>query len=76
MIRFVINNLKSLWPVFAIVACIAIGPSCGRREVEEMSENSNLIWINLDKYRWKNRLVLIFASSSEDNSYLKQKSEF
>ncbi|MFX0197617.1 MAG: DUF4174 domain-containing protein [Candidatus Hodarchaeota archaeon] len=76
MIKFVIGNLKSLWPVFAIVAYIAIGPSCGRREVEEMSENSNLSRINLDKYRWKNRLILIFATSSKDNSYLKQKSEF
>lgn len=76
MIRFIIGNLKSLWPVLVIVACIAIASSCGRREVEEMSENNKLNQIDLDKYRWKNRLVLIFAPSSEDSSYLKQRSEF
>ena len=75
MIRFVIGNLKSLWPVFAIVAFIAIGSSCGQREVEQMSENNQLDRIDLDIYRWKNRLVLIFAPSGEDTSYLKQKSE-
>lgn len=41
-----------------------------------MSENSKLNQIDLDIYRWKNRPVLIFASSSEDSSYLKQRSEF
>ena len=31
--------------------------------------------VDLDQYRWENRLVLIFAPSSVDNSYLKQKKE-
>ena len=31
--------------------------------------------VGLDQYRWKNRLVLIFAPSSIDASYLKQKKE-
>jgi len=31
--------------------------------------------VNLDQYRLKNRLVLIFAPSSVDASYLKQKKE-
>ena len=41
-----------------------------------MSTDNKMVRINLDKYRWKNRLVLIFARSSEESSYLKQKSEF
>jgi len=74
--RFVIRNLKSLWPVFAILACIAIWSSCGRRDAGETAEKSKMNLIDLDKYRWKNRPVLIFAASSKDSSYLKQKSEF
>ena len=41
-----------------------------------MSTDNEMKQIDLDKYRWKNRLVLIFARSSEGSSYLKQKSEF
>lgn len=41
-----------------------------------MSTDNKMVRIDLDKYRWKNRLVLIFARSSEESSYLKQKSEF
>jgi len=41
-----------------------------------MPENSKFNQIDLDKYHWKNRPVLIFAPSSEDSSYLKQKIEF
>ena len=74
--RLVSGNLKSLWLVFTIVAFIAIGTSCGRREVEKVSKNSELNHVDLDEYRWENRLVLIFASSSKDSSYLKQKGEF
>ena len=32
--------------------------------------------VDFDKYRWKNRLVLIFAASTEDSSYQRQKNEF
>ena len=39
-----------------------------------MPNDRELHQIDLDKYRWKNRLVLIFASSREDSNYLKQKS--
>jgi len=73
--RLFSGNLKSQWLVFAIVACIATGSSCGKRE-EEMSKKSELNQIDLDGYRWKNRLVVIFAPSSNNSSYLKQKSEF
>jgi len=31
--------------------------------------------VDLDRYRWKDRLVLIFAPSSIDRSYLQQKKE-
>ena len=41
-----------------------------------MSNNGELKKVDLDEYRWKNRLVLIFAPSIEDSFYLKQKSEF
>jgi hypothetical protein len=41
-----------------------------------MSKNSELKQVDLNEYRWKNRLVLIFAPSIEDSFYLKQKSEF
>lgn len=74
--RLFSGDLKYLWLIFAFVACIATGLSCGRREEEKMSKNSELNQVGLDEYRWKNRLVLIFAPSGKDSSYLKQKSEF
>ena len=73
--RLVVGNLKYLWLIFVFTAFIAIGLSCGRREVEEVSKNSELNHVDLDEYRWENRLVLIFASSSKDSSYLKLKDE-
>ena len=69
-------NSGSLRLVVTILTCTVILLSCGQREVEEMSKNGELNQINLDGYRWKNRLVLIFAPSSKDGSYLEQKSEF
>lgn len=74
--KLVAGNLKYLWLIFVFMACIAIGLSCERREVEEMSKNIELNQVDLEEYLWKNRLVLIFAPSKEDNFYLKQKSEF
>lgn len=70
------GNLKYLRYIFLYIVCIATLLSCERREVEEMSKNSELKQVDLNEYRWKNRLVLIFAPSIEDSFYLKQKSEF
>lgn len=74
--RLVSGNLKYLRYSFVCIAFIATLLSCERREVEGMSKDSELKKIDLVEYRWKNRLVLIFAPSIEDSFYLKQKSEF
>ncbi|UCG56784.1 MAG: DUF4174 domain-containing protein [Phycisphaerales bacterium] len=41
-----------------------------------MPNDRELRPIDLDKYRWKSRLFLIFAPSHEDGDYLRQSSEF
>lgn len=41
-----------------------------------MSDDDKHNKIDLDNYRWKNRLVLIFAPFGKESSYLKQKLEF
>ena len=74
--RLFSGNLKYLRCSFICIAFIATLLSCERREVEKMSKDSELNQIDLSEYRWKNRLVLIFAPSIEDSFYLKQKSEF
>ena len=74
--RLLSGNLKYLRYSFVCIVFIATLLSCERREVEEMLKNSELKQVDLDKYRWKNRLVLIFAPSKEDSFYLEQKSEF
>jgi hypothetical protein len=74
--RLVSGNLKYLGYSFLCIAFIATLLSCERREVEEMPKNSDLKQLDLDEYRWKNRLVLIFAPSNEYRFYLEQKSEF
>ena len=70
----ILSNLKSLASVFVIVACMVIVPSCERREVNEMPTDREPTSVDLGKFRWNNRLVLIFAPSNKNVYYLKQKS--
>lgn len=76
MINLVSGKLKNFWLIAILIACIAIELSCEKREVAEVTQKSEINQIDLDEYRWKNRLVLIFAQSSKDSFYQKQKSVF
>jgi hypothetical protein len=49
--------------------------SYDRRGVRRLPDIEQSRKVDLDQYRWKNRLVLIFAPSSVDDTYLKQKKE-
>ena len=41
-----------------------------------MPTNDESGQVDLGTYRWKKRLVLVFAASAEDSSYQRQKNEF
>jgi len=60
---------------FVIVACTVMLSSCERRETGKVPDMDRCRELDLDQYRWKNRLVLIFAPSNADDYYLKQKKE-
>jgi hypothetical protein len=72
----IFSNLILILSSFVIIACIVIVPSCERRKEKEMPIDHESTSVDLGKFRWKHRLVLIFAPSSTDRSYLKQKDEF
>jgi hypothetical protein len=71
-----IERHRFLLALVAVISCIVILSSCERREAENMRTSDEPARIDLREYRWKNRLVLIFAPSRENTHYLKQGSEF
>jgi len=72
----IFGNLIFLVSSFLIMACIVIVPSCERREKKEVPMDHEATALDLDTFRWKHRLVFVFAPSITDRSYLKQEDEF
>ena len=59
----------------AVVGMIMVS-SCGKRETLRMPTNDRANKVDLNAYRWKNRLVLVVALSGRNRLYGKQQSEF
>lgn len=65
--------MKQLWLFVGLFMLVTLGIQCHTAERDDMPSNDTTRSVDLEVYRWKNRLVLICAPSRDSSPYRRQK---